>query len=105
LIERAMSTLRHSPPRELADQSVEVSDLSDGIDLGSLGELPPTDAILITGETIKVVARPSGTEPKLKCYLEARVPTGERTVQQARRMAGALLEQLRREMSDALGIR
>ena len=45
------------------------------VDLASgTAELPPTDAVLITGKTVKVVVRPSGTEPKLKCYLEARRP-------------------------------
>ena len=57
------------PPAVLAGQPTTVVDLAQGTD-----ELPPTDAVLITGETIKVVVRPSGTEPKLKCYLEAHLP-------------------------------
>ena len=104
VIADAMTSLRRNPPSELADQPVQIKDLSDGVDLGPLGILPPTDGILITGEMIKVVARPSGTEPKLKCYLEARVSTGDRSVQQARRMAAAMLEQLRTEMATALGV-
>jgi phosphomannomutase len=66
--------------------------------------LPPTDGIMFTGESIKVVARPSGTEPKLKCYLEARVPPGERPLDRARADAAQMLDQLRSEMAAALGV-
>ena len=30
-----------------------------------------TDALIFTNESIKIIIRPSGTEPKLKCYLQA----------------------------------
>jgi phosphomannomutase len=68
IITAAMARLRGNPPSILAGQQTSVIDLAAGTD-----ELPPTDALLIKGETIKVVVRPSGTEPKLKCYLEARL--------------------------------
>ena len=100
LIGLAMTRLRARPPTELAGQAVEVSDLADGT-----ADLPPTDAMLITGATIKIVVRPSGTEPKLKCYLEARVP-GEQTAGLAvdRESARATLRELRSQMSDVLGL-
>ncbi len=102
LIADAMVRLRSDPPDDLAGQPVTVSDLSDGLDLRDDGVLPPTDAVLITGESIKVVARPSGTEPKLKCYLEARVPTDDCAVTDARSAADRILGELRREMSAVL---
>ncbi|GAA1850893.1 phospho-sugar mutase [Brevibacterium marinum] len=67
LIAAAMSKLRESPPTTLAGSRVaEVHDLSQGYD-----GLPPTDGILLLSEAnSRVIVRPSGTEPKLKCYLE-----------------------------------
>jgi phosphomannomutase len=59
---------------------------------------------LITGESIKVVARPSGTEAKLKCYLEARVPTPGQPVDRAHPVAADRLAALRKEMAAALGV-
>ena len=68
-------------------------------------KLPPTDAVLITGPSVKVVVRPSGTEPKLKCYLEARVPRSTGTDLAAdRRAARAALGRLSAEMSSLLGL-
>ena len=66
----AMARLRAQPPRTLGGSPVEtVVDLADG--LPGL-DLPPTDGLLlISGAGDRVVVRPSGTEPKLKCYLEA----------------------------------
>ncbi|QDP95675.1 phospho-sugar mutase [Microlunatus elymi] len=104
IIADAMTRLRDHPPTELADQPVTVQDLAAGVDLGPAGVLPPTDGVLITGESIKVVARPSGTEPKLKCYLEARVPTEDRSVDDAQTTAAGVLRQLRKEMAAALGL-
>ncbi|MDN5587724.1 phosphomannomutase [Brevibacterium sandarakinum] len=67
LIAAAMAKLRENPPTTLAGSPVaEVHDLSLGYD-----GLPPTDGILLLSEAnSRVIVRPSGTEPKLKCYLE-----------------------------------
>ena len=59
-----MTRLRHTPPTSLAGHAVAVTDL-----------VPRTDALVFTGgddTTFRVVVRPSGTEPKLKCYIEVR---------------------------------
>jgi phosphomannomutase len=78
-----------------------VLDLAYGSD-----ELPPTDAVLITGEMIKVVVRPSGTEPKLKCYLEVHLGVPPSTgLAAARAEARSMLATIRSEMSAALGIK
>jgi phosphomannomutase len=73
IIAKAMQTLRTNPPKELAGQAVVFTDL----ELGS-PELLPTDGLrfdLANGG--RVIVRPSGTEPKLKCYLEAVGNTAE----------------------------
>ena len=99
LIAEAMVRLRAQPPAELLGQPVSVVDLANGSP-----ELPPTDGVLITGESIKVVVRPSGTEPKLKCYLEARSPVTAEGLGGDRRRTRAALSLLRAEMSVALGL-
>ena len=67
-----MAGIRNSPPMKLGGLSVNrVDDLAIG-----LGELPKTDAVIIhlVGtdqiQKARVIVRPSGTEPKIKCYLE-----------------------------------
>ncbi|MBD3689657.1 phospho-sugar mutase [Nanchangia anserum] len=68
-----MASLRANPPRLLAGEKVaEVVDLASG-----WRGLPPTDAVMVTTEAdSRLVVRPSGTEPKIKCYLEASAPVG-----------------------------
>ena len=67
-----MSGLRNSPPKLLGGMAVS---RIDDLELG-FGNLPATDAIVIqlSGnsevESARVIIRPSGTEPKIKCYLE-----------------------------------
>ncbi len=73
--ESVMTRLRDDPPRELAGFTVTATDL-----LYRPG--PTTDACEFSGErdgtSLRVVVRPSGTEPKLKCYLEvARTPSDD----------------------------
>jgi phosphomannomutase len=66
-----MARLRSEPPAALGGRAVEaVDDLSAGS-----ADLPPTDGLRYRLEgDARVVIRPSGTEPKLKCYLEVVVP-------------------------------
>lgn len=65
-----MSGFRAAPPTELGGRPVVRQR-----DLLEDPELPPTDGLwLDLADGARVVVRPSGTEPKLKCYLEVRVP-------------------------------
>jgi phosphomannomutase len=100
IIGAAMARLRARPPRMLAGQRLSIIDLAQVND-----ELPPSDAVLITGQTIRVVVRPSGTEPKLKCYLEAHLPISDSlNLPTARAEARTILKTIRSEMSAALGL-
>lgn len=54
------------PPPELGGLLVEES-----LDLeGGYAGLPPTSGLLLHLDGARVIVRPSGTEPKVKCYLE-----------------------------------
>ena len=65
-IRAAVQRLRERPPAELAGRRITgVDDLAHGID-----GLPPTDGVRLRMADGHVLVRPSGTEPKLKCYLE-----------------------------------
>jgi phosphomannomutase len=65
----AVDKLAAAPPERLAGVPVaEVEDLRLGL------RLPPTDGVALRGEGVRLIVRPSGTEPKLKCYAEAVVP-------------------------------
>lgn len=98
LIADAMARLRAQPPATLDGEPVTVSDLSDG-----WGGLPPTDGVLLEGDRVRVVVRPSGTEPKLKCYLQVRVaPSAD--VPAARAEAAEVMGRVRAEMGRALGL-
>ncbi|MGX0887546.1 phosphomannomutase [Kocuria rhizophila] len=71
LITRGMQRLRENPPTELAG-----SPIAEFVDLAKGGpEMLPTEGILMRTEADdRVIVRPSGTEPKLKCYLEVVLP-------------------------------
>ncbi len=66
-IDAVLSRLRAQPPTTMGGFAVTgAEDLADGA-----GDLPPTDGLRYRlAEGGRVVVRPSGTEPKLKCYLE-----------------------------------
>jgi phosphomannomutase len=98
-IAAAMTRLRSSPPAELGDHVVEsVEDLSPG-----LGGLPPTDAVRyrLSGGA-RVIARPSGTEPKLKCYFEVVVPVTDSNVAAARSLAATRLGAIKRDIANLI---
>ncbi|MDG9716281.1 phospho-sugar mutase [Streptomyces sp. DH24] len=101
VIAAAMRRLREQPPTELAGLRITRSeDLTRGTD-----RLPPTDGLRYTLDGARVIVRPSGTEPKLKCYLEVVVPvTSHETLPEARTKASHLLSALKRDLSTAAGI-
>jgi phosphomannomutase len=102
-----MASLRAEPPATWGALAVEeVVDLEEG----SPG-LPPTDGLkyLLGGaegiDGARVIVRPSGTEPKVKAYLEVRAPVRGTAVAPARDRAderlAALAEQVRARLADA----
>ncbi|MFJ6647308.1 phospho-sugar mutase [Streptomyces sp. NPDC091290] len=101
VIADAMTRLREQPPTELAGLAVtHAEDLTKGTD-----KLPPTDGLRYTLEGARVIVRPSGTEPKLKCYLEVVVPvTDHASLPSARAKATDLLTTLKSDLSAAAGI-
>jgi phosphomannomutase len=82
-----MQRLRDEPPATLLGSLALFEDL-----------LPDTDGVRLTWGSGRVVVRPSGTEPKLKAYLEVVLPGG--TATEGREQ----LAHLRTEISAALGL-
>jgi phosphoglucomutase/phosphomannomutase len=68
-MEKAMRTLRKSPPPQIAGKEVVLfSDYEQGCE-----GLPPSNVLLYRlADESKLIIRPSGTEPKLKIYAEMR---------------------------------
>ena len=97
-----MERLRATPPTTLGGLAVErVEDLSEGS-----AELPPTDGLRYTlAEGARVIVRPSGTEPKVKCYLEVVVPVGDEDgVDAARISAAGRLDAIKGDLRAAAGL-
>lgn len=93
-IAAAMATIRRRPPVDLLDEPVHaVEDL-----------LPDADVLIVRAGTTRVVVRPSGTEPKLKAYLEVVEPVTAGDVAAARERARASLAALRTQTAEALGL-
>jgi phosphomannomutase len=93
-IATAMGHIRSRPPAALLDDPVtEVVDL-----------LPGADVVILRTGSARVVVRPSGTEPKLKAYLEVVEPVADGDVPAARERANASVRALRTETAAALGI-
>ncbi|MGW4721920.1 phospho-sugar mutase [Streptomyces sp. NPDC004291] len=104
IIANAMAALRERPPVALAGLTVvSAEDLTKGTEA-----LPPTDGLryhLEGAYKARVIVRPSGTEPKLKCYLEVVVPVdGADALPAARATAAELLAAVKRDLSEAAGL-
>lgn len=88
----AMERLRAHPPKALAGRPLaRVRDYLPGLD-----GLPPSDVLSLEADGLKVIVRPSGTEPKVKAYLFAKDADLAR--------AQALLDALRAEVHEVLGL-
>ncbi|MFE0257638.1 phospho-sugar mutase [Streptomyces sp. NPDC059010] len=101
VIANAMRRLREQPPTQLAGLAItRAEDLTQGTET-----LPPTDGLRYTLDGARVIVRPSGTEPKLKCYLEVVVPVAAHAdLPAARTKATALLATIKQDLSTAAGI-
>lgn len=73
-IGEVMSGLRALPPTELAGARVtRIDDLADGFEA-----LPPSDVLRVwLDDGTRVMIRPSGTEPKLKVYVDVQSADGD----------------------------
>jgi phosphomannomutase len=94
LIGTVMSRLRDTPPTEVAGIAVSrADDLAKGSDA-----LPPTDGLrYYLDDDSRIIVRPSGTEPKLKVYLEVIEPVSA-DLAKARKVAAERLAAIRTAM-------
>ena len=83
--------LRNNPPKEIAGRSVSsIDDLAAPTD-----GLPPTDGLRIWLDGgVRIIIRPSGTEAKMKCYIEA--------IEKDSKTAQVVLDQLRPPLKELL---
>jgi phosphomannomutase len=98
MIGAAMDRLRATPPASLGGYRVESA---DDLSLGG-ADLPPTEGLRYRlADGGRVVVRPSGTEPKLKCYLEVVVEVAAGDVTAARISAAGRLDAIRADLAAA----
>jgi len=83
--------LRNNPPKEIAGRTVtSIDDLAAPTD-----GLPPTDGLRIWLDGgVRIIIRPSGTEAKMKCYIEA--------IEKDSKTAQVVLDQLRPPLKELL---
>ncbi|MCW2835483.1 MAG: phosphoglucomutase/phosphomannomutase alpha/beta/alpha domain [Nocardioides sp.] len=101
-IPATMQRLRNTPPGSLGGLAVErIDDLSEGS-----AALPPTDGLRFAlAGGARVIVRPSGTEPKVKCYLEVVVRVDpEDGVGAARIAAAGRLDAIKGDLRIAAGL-
>jgi phosphomannomutase len=99
-LRRAVQSLLESPPAALGQYDVtKVHDLEKGIH-----GLPPTEGVwIMLGELGRVVVRPSGTEAKVKAYLEITPPIAG-TLDEQRARAAVILASVRDSLSELLRV-
>ena len=64
-MQEILSNIRKNPPKEIDGQMLTFDDFSQG-----LYGLPKSDVLRFKNEKYRIVIRPSGTEPKMKIYLQ-----------------------------------
>jgi phosphomannomutase len=102
LLDAMMNRLRVNPPEAFGGSAVEVfTDLAEGSEA-----LPPTDGLLyLTRDQSRVIIRPSGTEPKLKCYVEViQAVESAAELPAARQAARTSLDEVLGDVREALGL-
>lgn len=96
LIGTVMTRLRDNPPEEVA--GIPVS-RADDLAVGSEA-LPPTDGLrYYLEDNSRIIVRPSGTEPKLKVYLEVIEPVASaESLRDSRAVAATRLGEIKKAM-------
>ena len=90
-MERMKSALEHirkNPPKEIDGQVAVFDDFSNG-----LYGLPKSDVLRFKSEDYRIIIRPSGTEPKMKIYLQAKAASAQDLAEKIEKM-NRLLEGL-----------
>ena len=97
---QVMRRLRADPPAELGGRPVtDLVDLAAG---PSGNGVPRADVLIFRLPGARVVLRPSGTEPKIKCYIEITEPLAGRSLPAARGQAAERLAPLRHALEALL---
>jgi phosphomannomutase len=106
----ALAPLLADPPARLAGHAVTaVDDLSTGTRrtpdgaVESLGLPPSTGIVVHAGEEVRLAVRPSGTEPKLKLYLQVVLPVARGGADAARARADGMLRTLALQTEELIG--
>ncbi len=95
---QVMSRLRAAPPDAFGGEPVAGrTDLAEGA-----GNVPRADVLIFRLAGGRVVLRPSGTEPKIKCYIEITETAAGRSLAAAREAAAARLVPLRAALEELL---
>jgi phosphomannomutase len=94
---RIMGRLRSEPPAEFGGQPV-----TSIVDLAAGDAAPRADVLIFRLPGARVVLRPSGTEPKTKCYIEIVEPLAGRSLLEAREAAAGRLAPLRAALEQLL---
>jgi phosphomannomutase len=98
---QVMSRLRAAPPDAFGGEPVAgLTDLA-GLAEGA-GDVPRADVLIFRLAGGRVVLRPSGTEPKIKCYIEITEAAAGRSLAAAREAAAARLVPLRAALEELL---
>ena len=91
-----MSQLRSAPPAAFGDEPVTgLLDLARSAAADGTPAMPRADVLIFRLPGARVVLRPSGTEPKIKCYIEITEPLAGRPLAAAREAAARRLAPLR----------
>lgn len=94
-----VAALAVSPPSEIGGFRVEnFEDLARGVD-----GLPPTSGVRFwVGGNVRVIIRPSGTEPKVKTYLEIVKSTSQERLTADKTQAKALAEEIHQALAESV---
>ena len=66
-MQKTLAEIRKNPPKEIDEETLFFEDFSQG-----LYGLPKSDVLRFKGENYRLIIRPSGTEPKMKIYLQVK---------------------------------